>query len=281
MNLVRCSIACFALTGALAACASKDGAPAPTGSSAQALSSVNVFHSVQSGGGASGGVTRSDADSYYNVWFQAWENKTAGGSRTASLSFSGYGASLQEACYDEQICSAWDYNTWQCTAWETVQYCYTYQSKPYYVYGYGDVPTADFRVGAHTAHLQTDLANDPSFMAIRCAYDDYWTYTCTPMTGTIDVVWRDNGDFSTEQQGTWSMTAGSPWGQYTTRSVGHTSEASATATGTFLGDLVGADGKISQSKGVNVSKDVFQAPPPPPPGGDAGAPPPPPPPDGG
>lgn len=279
MRFVRSSIVCLVLCGAVAACSSKE--QGTEGSSAQSLTSVNVYHSNQNGGGVNGAVNHYDSQGYFNMWFNAWENKT-GNSRSAALSFQGFGASFQQVCFNEQICSAWDYNTWSCTAWETVQYCYNGYTNPYYVYGYGDIQNGDFRIGGHTAHLTTDLANDPTFFAIRCSFDSNWFYTCTPITsGTIDVTWRDNGQMSKDVQGTWSSTATSPWGgQYSTHSTGHMSEISADASGTFLGNDVNASGTITQSRDTMITKDVFKSPQPPAPG-DGGAPPPPPPPDGG
>jgi hypothetical protein len=277
----RSTLAVFIASGvAMMACSSSaPSASESTGSSAQAINTVNVFHSTQNGGNANGSVSYYDVDtqSYYQLQFQAWENKSAK-SRTSSLSFYGYGYSSTQVCYDEQICEAWDYNTWTCTAWETMQYCYE-QQVPYWISGYGDIPTSDFRVGPHTAHLTTDLANDPSFYATRCGYDSSWNYSCTPVTGRFDVSWRDNGSFSTEQQGMWKSTSTSPWGSFSMQSTGHASNATADVTGTALGDVVSSGGNLGLSMGASVSKDVFQGTP----SGDGGMPPPPPPPygDGG
>lgn len=280
MNITRSSVAVILAAGVVAACSSaRPGAGESAGSSAQALASATVFHSTQNGGDASGFVSHYDADSqsYYSLQFDAWENRSAQ-SRTASLSFYGYGATTQQVCFDEPVCSSWDYSTWTCSSWEAIQYCYETQI-PYWIYGYGNIPTNDFRIGAHTAHLTTDLANDLGFTATRCGWDANWSYSCTPVTGTLDVTWRDNGNFNTEQQGTWSSTSTSPWGTFSTRSTGHASTSSADVSGTVLGDAPSTWGKIGQSKDTSVTRDLVQGttPPPPPDGGVL----PPPPGDGG
>lgn len=277
MRSSRIAISCLVVSGAIAGCSAQDG-PTASGSTSQALTSVNVFHSQQSGGGANGSVNYQDSNKYFYGWFDAWENKT-GKSRSASLNFSGGGASLQQVCYDEQIC-VWDPNTWTCS-WETYQYCYQGYTNPYWIFGYGDVPTGDFRVGGHTARLTTDLSKDSGFQATQCGWDSSsWTYTCSPVTGTIDLTWRDNGHFTFDQNGVTSTQSTWGYGQYSTHSTGHQSNASADVTGTFLGYDVTTQGNVTLSKENNVSKDMYSAPPPPPPG-DAGPPPPPPPPDGG
>ena len=281
MRSFRIAVSCLLAAGAVSACSTHDDAPGATGSTSEAITSVNVYHSQQSGGGAKGMVSQADSQSVFTAQFDAWENQT-GKTRSASLSFWGYGASFQQICYDEQIC-VWDPNTLGCT-WETYQYCYEDYTKSFNIYGYGDIPTGDFRVGAHTARLTTDLSNDTSFTAIQCTFDQStWFYSCTPMTGTIDLTWRDNGNFTNDQQGTWSMSSSSPYSQYSTRSTGHMRDTSADVTGTFLGNVVSAPGDITLSKDTTISKDVWKGPQPPPPG-DGGAPPPPPPPppgDGG
>jgi hypothetical protein len=276
MRSFRIALSSLMAVGSVAGCSAND-APSTTASSSQALANVSVYHSQQSGGGAQGSVYQQDANTYFSASFDAWENKT-GKTRTAALSFWGYGATTQQVCFDEQIC-VWDPNTWTCN-YETYQYCYQSWVSSRYVYGYGDIPTGDFRVGSHTARLTTDLSQDSSFYAIQCSYDQ-WTYSCTPVTGTIDLTWRDNGNFTTEQNGVSSTQSTSTYSQYSTHTTGHQSNASADVTGTFLGNAVTSQGSISLSKDSNVTKEVFKAPPPPPPGGDAGGPPPPPPPDGG
>jgi hypothetical protein len=277
MKSFRIAVSCLVASGAIAGCSTKDDAQSMTASTSQAITSVNVFHSQQSGGGARGSVYQQDQQSYFMAQFDAWENKS-GKTRTASVSFWGSGATFKQVCFDEKIC-VWDPNTWTCN-WETYQYCYEDFTKSYYVYGYGDIPTGDFRVGAHTARLTTDLSKNSSFTALQCGYDSSWNYSCTPMTGTIDLTWRDNGNFTTEQNGVSSMQSTSPYGQYSTHSTGHQSDSSADVSGTFLGVAVSTQGDISLSKETNISKDVFKGPQPPPP--DGGLPPPPPPPgDGG
>jgi hypothetical protein len=85
------------------------------------------------------------------------------------------------------------------------------------------------------------------------------------ITGTIDVTWRDNGNFTMDQQGVTSVTSTSPWSQYTTRSSGHTSEASADVSGTLLGYQVASWGDVSTSRDNNVTKEMWKGPQPPPP----------------
>ncbi len=271
MNISRPSIAFILAACATAACSAntKSVDPGSTGSSAQALSSPSIFHSTQTGGNAEGSVSHYDPNTQASYWlnFDAWENQSAQG-RTASLAFWGYGYTTEQVCYDETLCSSWDYYTWTCNAWETVHWCYE-QPIPYWIMGYGDIPTNDFRVGGHTAHLTTDLSNDAGFYATRCGWDANWSYSCTPITGTIDVTWSDNGLYSNELQGVWSSTSTSPWGSFSTRSIGHSTTLSADVSGTFLGDAPSTFGKIGSSMGTSITKDVFNA------TSDAGAPPPP------
>lgn len=278
MNIVRYSITLLAVSAVAVACSDNQPNRDLTESVAQAEKTVVVFRSSQNGGSASGTVTHYDPQSYYNLTFQAWENKVNGGPRTASLHINGFGSTSVQVCTTEQICTSYDSNNnWMCNGWENVQYCYYTQSY-YYINGYGDIPTADFRVGEHTAHLTTNLADDPRFSATRCGWDAVaYAWTCTPVTGTLDVIWRDNGTSEFDTKGMTSSSYRSPYGSYTMRSNGRTSSSSADVSGTALGNAVSPLGTIGLSRETTVTKEVFVTPP----ASDGGGPPPPPPGDGG
>jgi hypothetical protein len=256
MKLVRYSAALALALAALAAVPACSGpnkadesVAEPVEKVTQAATSANVFHSTWSGGGATG----SASGQFSQLNFDVWESKTQQG-RRAFLSFFGYGTDpTSRVCVDETVCK---WSPMGCE-WETIQYCY--YTRYYWQNGYGEIPSADFRVGPNSARLTTNLANDPLFNSTRCTYDSQtWTTSCAPATGSFDVTWRANGMSSSDSQGTTSNSYQWFDGSFSTRNVGQWSQDSADVSGTVLGDAASGWGWISQSKGVNVSRDIFK-----------------------
>lgn len=259
MHIVRSSVAVI-IVSAVGAVACSNADPSKSvealGSTTQA-DTVAVMHSSWNGGSA-----QAFAGNYpSSMSFNAWENSTAK-SRTAYLQFSLNGPDpASQVCTTYQYCDTWDPSTWQCAHYTDYSYCsYTrYVSE----FAYGQIPNGDFLVGQHGAKLTTNLANDPDLMVTRCVTDySQWIFdACAPVTtGTFDVTWTDDGNYSSDSQGTSSTTWNTYYSTYTSRSTGHYSQSSATVSGTALGLAVNASGNIMQSKGSSVSKDVIQGP---------------------
>lgn len=254
MNKIRSLAVAVAVAASVFACSSREPAPQheTLGATSQAATSVNVYHSTWNGSSAGGNAYAPGE----NARFDVWENKSNQG-RSAYLSYFRNGVDMtSQVCVPETVCQ-WNPSTWQCD-WETITYCY--YSRYFWEQGWGEIPTRDFRVGGHTAHLATDLSKDPNFSATRCTFDYYnWTSSCGPAPGgTIDVTWRANGFQSSDSQGT--STSSYSWfnGSYTVKSVGHTSMDSADVSGSFLGVPASGISTIAQSRGGSVSRDIIK-----------------------
>jgi hypothetical protein len=275
--IVRNSVALIVVSAAAVACSSTRGSGEPTDTVTQAEKAVTVLHSNWNGGSANANT----ADPTKMLMLDVFENKSAK-SRSVNFFLNTMGVDpTSKVCTTEQICKYVDYTAFPPTCtWESVEYCW--YTRSYMSFATGELPSADFRVGTHTAHLSTDLAsnlaNGLMVSGFRCTSDSLaWTSSCEPVTdGIIDIVWRANGNYEYESQGSSSSTVNNPMGSFTTRTTGQSSSASADFSGTVFGNAVaGPTGNINTTKGNNVSKEVTQGPPPPPPG-DAGLPPPPP-----
>jgi hypothetical protein len=257
MKIIGSSVAVI-IVSTLGAVACSNGDPSktePVGSTTQA-DTVVKYHSEWSGGNAEASAYTQYSSFNLNVF----EN-TSGTTRTAQLFVSGNGSDpTSQVCVTDNYCTAYDYSQpypWPCTAWQPYTYCsYT---RTYSEYGFGQIPSGDFQVGKHGAHLSTNLANDPGLYVTRCASDTVaGTYSCTSGIGTIDVTWADNGNFQSENDDTSTSKYSTPYSTYTTKTSGKSTSSSANVSGTVLGTPVNAQGTIGQSKGKSVSKDIIE-----------------------
>lgn len=251
MNLVRTSMV-LVIVAATASCSSREPTTdGPVGSAGEALTSVNVFHSNWNGGNATGGAWSPSGSAN----FTAWESGNAQ-SRTAALEFWAYGYDpSSQVCMTNDACwSSADSGKPSC---ETYTWCY--YTRTYWENGWGEIPSADFKVGSHSAHLTTDLANDPGFYATKCTWDSVtYQYACGQVTsGTFDVTWRDNGNSSTSSEGIQRSRYEWYSGSYSSVSTGSSSSSSADITGSALGiTIAGGWGQLGTSKGNGVQKSI-------------------------
>lgn len=242
---------------ALTACGSvdqgEDSLP-PTvespGSQEQASGSTpTVWHSVWNGASASAWF--SDATSNGSLW--VYENKSG---------------KTRSAYFNLQL-NSWDPNSVKC---ETYTYCWDpenplscfeeqwcYYTKYEWVYAWGDISPADFKVNANGARLATDLADSSNVYGEKCSVDyEQFLWTCEPvsMAGGIDVSWRANGLFSSTSNGVNTYS----FGKYSSKNVGQYQSASADVQGSVLGVDVVTQGDFSRSLGVSVSRDIYKTP---------------------
>ncbi len=184
---------------------------------------------------------------YDSLYLSVSEDKSTR-RRTVNLNLQGYGYNPDsEVCQTEQWCYADEQGQEIC---EDYNYCYF--SESYYLYGWGQIPSDSFRVGARlkSAQLNLDLASAPDLSINRC--NDY-DGTCSAVTqGSIDVTWDANGAYAYSNDGTQIV----KWGTYTSRTKGQSSSVSADVSGSALGLDVSGYGDLSKSKGTSVSRDI-------------------------
>lgn len=263
--VVRSAVALF-LVSVGVACSSTQRSGEPTGTVALADKTVTVLHTNWNGGSASA----NQMDPTNMLRLDVFESKSAK-SRAVYFFLNTMGADpTSKVCTTEQICKYVDYTTLPPTCiWETVEYCW--YTRYYMSFATGELPSGDFRVGPHSAHMSTDLAsnlaNGLMVSGFRCTSDSVnWTSSCEPVTdGKIDLVWRADGTYEYESQGTSSSTFTGPMGSFTAHTTGQSSSSSASFSGIVFNNAVAGSGTIGTTKGNNVSKDVTQSPPPPPP----------------
>lgn len=205
----------------------------------QAATQADVWTQTWNGGSAGGWFWGTTGSGYLD----AFEYKTRD-SRSAYVNFSvgGYDpTSLQ--CFTE---------TWFGETWEWCWYTrYTYS------YGWGAVPASDVKLNPNSARVKTTLG--ANFYGTQCTHDWVsWQYTCAPLAGgAIDVSWSKDGFASQFNSGTTQQS----YGPYTFKSQGSFRSSSATLSGSILGvDILGGGGSMGDTRGVNVSKSVFQTP---------------------
>jgi hypothetical protein len=137
------------------------------------------------------------------------------------------------------------------------QYCEDvtscYYTRSFYENGWGEIPSGDLKFGHDSARLRTNLSGNPKFYGTLCMYDsETGNSACSPLTGTIDMTWTANGQYSQSQNGTSTYKSGF----YTSRSVGQWDSSSANVTGPLLGYPFTGYGNLSDSKTNTITKYV-------------------------
>jgi hypothetical protein len=124
-------------------------------------------------------------------------------------------------------------------------------------YGYGSIPARDYRVTSNGATLNTVVSPGATFYIERCSADEStWTWTCSNQGGgAIDLDWSRNKIGSEFSSGTGSAR----FGKYSYQQVGTSRQATADASGSFLGATVASSNGFL-STGVSVSKEMYVAP---------------------
>jgi hypothetical protein len=105
------------------------------------------------------------------------------------------------------------------------------------IFGFGTIPNSDLSVGPGAAHLNTNLASNPSFTAFSFVNDFVNNiFTQTPITGgMIQIDWKAIPHNSTKQSGQSTVSANG----FSIHRSGNSIFNSATATGTFFGAPIG------------------------------------------
>jgi hypothetical protein len=237
----------FALALSGACIGAEPKAPAadePVAETTKALSQT-VWHGSQNGGSATAEAYSELSDTYID----AFESKS-GKSRSVSMFLFSYTYDpTSQTCDEETIC--WDPS--DPNSCETYEYCY--YARYTYTNGYGQLPKKDFSVGKKTAELHTDLAKDPNFYASTCDQDG----NCAAATGTIDVSWAANGQYSSQTNGTSSYTYSFGNEKYSARTSGVSSSSSANVLGTALGHSMDSSyGSVYASSGSSITKDIIK-----------------------
>jgi hypothetical protein len=143
--------------------------------------------------------------------------------------------------------------------WWGEEYCYFTGFTT--VYGWGQIPSADFdvRPGGTEARLLTSTG--PDFYVERCTWNwSTWYSDCTfGGSETFDLTWRRDGRASTFHSGMHHHTNGA----YMFRNQGTYHARSATVAGSGAGhDFSGGQGWLQDTRSVSVSRGIYLAPPP-------------------
>ena len=101
------------------------------------------------------------------------------------------------------------------------------------VFGFGNIPNADFSVNGANATLNTNTVTNPNFTVFNYVNDfANGIFTQTPGTGGIVAIsWRKNGVQSSSFKGTSIFSSH----VFTHKNIGEQASDTATATGTLLG----------------------------------------------
>jgi hypothetical protein len=101
------------------------------------------------------------------------------------------------------------------------------------IFGFGTIPKTDFSVGPGAAHLNTNTASNPSFVAFSFVNDFVnQIFTQTPITGgIIQIDWKAIPRNTTKQSGESTFSANG----FSVHRTGSSIVNTATATGSLFG----------------------------------------------
>jgi hypothetical protein len=260
MKRISSTLIVFLSACAAGACATaEDGSEQqePIGEEQQAASPAPVHRSSWNGGHMSGSFGEGGASG-------GWVSVSLSSSGSKKSAYLNYG----QQSYDptSEVCETYHYCWWPWPSEQEICESYTWcrYTRFSYEYGWGEIPARDVVIGGRHGRLSTDLAKATNFFVEKCNVDDYnWIWDCSygPSTETLDLTWKYDGQYTSSSNGTNEQR----YGKYFWRTVGAYRSASATLSGSVSGATVKGSGNVSDSRGMNVSRDMYLAPKPPPP----------------